>query len=378
MTGMQTMLERGACWAGVLAGLLILVGCVALPRRGAMEERGTQMDTAYWLPKSYACDRTSTPIVIDGDLTDEAWKRAEWTDDFVDIEGDKLPPPPLRTRAKMLWDDTYFYVAAVFEEPHVTGFLTQKNSVIYHDNDFEIFIDPDGDNHNYYEFEMNALNTIWELTLPKPYRASGQPRLGTNLPGLKTAVKVDGTINDPSDEDVGWTVEIAIPWEGLATYCQGGRTAPPRDGDQWRVNFSRVEWLYKVVDGAYRKVPKEERPEDNWVWSPQGVIDMHRPWYWGVVEFREERRLADVVRDPVIEAQQILMLVYEGQHARRERGQPPARTLRELGLSFGYPIRIEVDEQWWQATMPWRNVDGELIECQVTPDQRFLHVPARH
>ena len=37
----------------------------------------------------------------------------------------------------------------------------------------QVFIDPDGDNHNYYEFEMNALNTVWELVLRKPYKDGG-------------------------------------------------------------------------------------------------------------------------------------------------------------------------------------------------------------
>ena len=46
----------------------------------------------------------------------------------------------------MLWDDTYFYVAAHLEEPHVWGTLTKHDTVIFQDNDFEIFIDPDGDN----------------------------------------------------------------------------------------------------------------------------------------------------------------------------------------------------------------------------------------
>ena len=37
--------------------------------------------------------------------------------------------------------------------------LTKHDAVIFHDNDFEVFIDPDGDNHEYYELELNALNT---------------------------------------------------------------------------------------------------------------------------------------------------------------------------------------------------------------------------
>ena len=65
----------------------------------------------------------------------------------------------------MVWDDKYLYFAAEIEEPHVWGTLTQHDSVIFRDNDFEVFIDPNGDTHEYYEFEMNALNTGWDLFL---------------------------------------------------------------------------------------------------------------------------------------------------------------------------------------------------------------------
>ena len=106
-------------------------------------------------------------------IDDAAWQAAPWTDGFVDIEGDRKPQPRFRTRVKMLWDDEHFYVAAELEEPHVWGTLTKHDSVIFHDNDFEVFIDPDGDNHEYYEFEINALNTEWDLFLKKPYRDGG-------------------------------------------------------------------------------------------------------------------------------------------------------------------------------------------------------------
>ncbi len=207
-----------------------------------------------------------------------------WTEDFTDIEGPTRPPPRFRTRSKMLWDDRFLFVAAEIEEPHVCATLTERNSIIYNDNDFEIFIDPDGDGLNYYEFEMNALNTIWELTLPRPYHAGGDAILGTNLPGLRAAVAVHGSLNDPRDIDVGWSLEVAIPWNGLARY-NDGRLTPPGIGDVWRVNFSRVQWTWDVIDGRYVRRPKESNPEDNWVWSPQGVIDMHRPEHWGHVVF---------------------------------------------------------------------------------------------
>ncbi|MEZ5404159.1 MAG: carbohydrate-binding family 9-like protein [Bryobacteraceae bacterium] len=234
------------------------------------------------VPKRYECGRAREAPVIDGRLDDAAWARAPWTDAFVDIEGDAKPAPRFRTRAKMLWDDKYFYVAAEMEEPHVWGTLTKHDSVIFHDNDFEVFIDPNGDTNEYYEFEMNALNTGWDLFLDKPYRFKGKARNEWEIPGLKTGVHVRGTLNDPADRDEGWSVEIAFPWAALAEYAH--KPAPPRVGDEWRVNFSRVEWVHEVVEGRYRR--KAGLKEDNWVWSPQGLVNMHVPEKWGFVAFQ--------------------------------------------------------------------------------------------
>ena len=116
---------------------------------------------------------------------------------------------------KMLWDDDYFYIAGYLEEPQLWATLTQRDSIIYMDNDFEVFIDPDGDTHNYYEMEMNALNTVWDLFLVRPYRDGGPAITSWDIKGLKTAVKLNGTINDSGDKDKGWFVEIAIPWDVL-------------------------------------------------------------------------------------------------------------------------------------------------------------------
>lgn len=232
-------------------------------------------------PKSYLCQRAAEKVHVDGKLDDAAWQAAPWTDDFVDIEGDMQPKPRFRTRAKMLWDDEYFYFAAQLDEPHIWGTITDRDAVIFQDNDFEVFIDPNGDTEEYYEFEMNALNTGWDLFLDKKYKAGGKADNSWNIDGLKTAVHVEGTLNDASDEDQFWSVEIAIPWKALEKYAH--RPCPPELGDRWRVNFSRVEWQVEVKNGMYIKVPN--RREDNWVWSPQGIIDMHEPGTWGFVEF---------------------------------------------------------------------------------------------
>lgn len=234
-------------------------------------------------PKRYTCARAGTPIRIDGRLDDEAWQIAPWTDDFIDIQGADHTIPRFRTRAKMLWDDRYLYIGAELEEPHIWATLTQHDSVIFHDNDFEVFLNPSGDTRNYFEFEINAFNTSWDLFLNKPYREGGKADNSWEIPGLLTAVRVDGTLNDPRDRDRGWTVEMAFPWTAFALRAPVKRPVP---GEDWRINFSRVEWHINIVDGRYEKVAGQ--PEDNWVWSPQGLIDMHVPNRWGYVHFSTE------------------------------------------------------------------------------------------
>ena len=237
--------------------------------------------------KTYICYQTNKSINIDGRLNEGAWEKASFSDLFIDIEGSKKPDPIYDTRIKLLWDNDNLYVGVWLEEPHIWATYTKRESVIFHENDFEIFIDPNGDTHNYYEIEINALNTIWDLLLTKPYRDHGKALTSWNLEGMKTAVHIEGTNNDPSDQDKYWSIEFALPWSSLKEYATEKRK--PKDGEQWRMNFSRVQWRLDIVDGTYAKEKDPETnkpfPEYNWVWSPQGVIAMHQPETWGFVQF---------------------------------------------------------------------------------------------
>jgi hypothetical protein len=235
-------------------------------------------------PKSYNIYRAPTPIHIDGKLDDPAWKSAPWTTDFVDIEGSAKPLPPLRTRIKLLWDDDNLYVAAELQEPDVKATLTKHDSIIYRDNDFELFLKPLAEATGYFEFEINALNTSWDLYLNNTYNAGGKPDNSWDIPGLKTAVAIQGTLNQSTDKDRGWTVEIAIPWTAYASRLPVTR---PQIGSQWRANFSRVEWP-KGVSIDTPAAPHEHK-ENNWVWTPQGAVNMHIPEKWGYLNFRDHR-----------------------------------------------------------------------------------------
>jgi hypothetical protein len=287
-------------------------------------------------------------------------------------------PPRYRTRVKMLWDDRYFYIAAEMEEPHVQASFTEHDSYIFHeDNDFEVFIDPDGTNHNYLELEMNALNTTWDLLLKKPYRDDGRAIDAYEIEGLKTAVFVDGTVNDPHDVDRGWTIEIALPWAALGKLSK--RPAPPRDWDQWRVNFSRVQWQFDVAQGKYRRVT--DRREDNWVWSPQGVVDMHRPETWGYVQFSTAAPGdAAFQPDPAGRAKYLLHRIYYAQRAHRAEHGKFAKSLAELRLadlrddSLTGPPRLDVLDHTWRATVEVRLPGGNRQRYRIRHDSLLLPV----
>ena len=282
------MIQPTAILFLLAAAVLLLTRCETKPPTAAAAERYSYQHPIPFDPAQYVCYRTPDPLTIDGRLTEAAWRQAPPTGTFVDIEGALRPAPKHETRAWMLWDDDYFYVAARLDEPHLWATLTERDAVIFQDDDFEVFIDPDGDGHNYYEFEINALNTVWDLLLLRPYRVDGRAKVLDNwdINGLRSGVHLAGSLNDPSDTDEYWTVEIAFPWSALGELAD--TPTPPRDGDQWRVGFSRVDWEMDIVDGTYRKRLGENGkplPESNWVWSPQGRVAMHQPETWGYVQF---------------------------------------------------------------------------------------------
>ena len=341
------------------------------------------LEALPFLPRHYLCYRAGAAPQIDGKLTDAAWAAAPWSEAFVDIEGDRRPRPGFLTRAKMLWDDDYFYVAADLEEPDVWGTLTTRDAVIYHDNDFELFIDPDGDTHAYYELEVNALGTPWDLLLLKPYRDHGPAIHGWDIAGLRLGIDVRGTLNRPGDRDDGWSVEIAMPWTALSEAAPGRK--PPQAGERWRLNFSRVEWTVDASGDRYVKKTKpgttEALPEHNWVWSPQGAVAMHMPERWGYVQFSRASAPGATerfVEDPNEQVKWALRRLYYRQTSYRARNGRYAPALAPLdaagihvaGLDFTPSLRAGDDR--YEIAAP---AFGGAV-AHITEDGRVWLTPA--
>lgn len=324
---------------------------------------GVQEPNIDFSPRHYVCLKAAEAASIDGRLDKAFWEKAPWSEDFVDIEGDKRPKPAKKTRMKMLWDDEYLYFGAELIENEIWANLTERDCVIFHDNDFEIFIDPDGDTHNYYEFEMNALNTIWDLLLTKPYRDNGLPINSFDIRGIKTAVHINGELNNPSAENISWSVEVAMPWKVLRECAKG--TRKPEPGEYWRINFSRVEWRAEVKDGKYVKSinPETGKPyaEDNWVWSPQGVINMHYPELWGFVLFSEEPTEFTMNTDEIIKWE--LRKLYYRQRNYFEKYGKYSKSFEKLKGTDSFSIVPEIETTSSLFQISASSHDGESRIC---------------
>ena len=336
----------------IVKGLLVLMTAMLF-----VQAQAQSLIRKYerWLttPRNYVAYRTTSKPVIDGRMTEADWQRAAWTEDFEDISGAGFARPKYLTRAKMMWDDDFFYVAAELEEPHITATLTHHDAIIYHDNDFEVFIDPDDDNECYYEIEVNAFNTLFELMLNRPYRNEGNFFDQWDCPGLKTAVYIDGTLNDKRDKDRSWTVEMAIPKKALKTSFEH----PLKAGSCWRVNFSRVEWLSK--------------PEENWVWSATGAVNMHMPERWGYLYFSGKtvgQGTDEVVWPHDMNVYKLMWAVYYAQEEAKEKTGKYLQRLADLGLSEedkallpgGSQLRLEATDTMFKITVNTRKESYSL------------------
>ena len=260
------------------------------------------------LPKHYIVNKINDQINIDGRDDELAWNNAIYTDDFIDIEGSKTPSQ--KTNVKMLWDEKFLYVFAKLYENHIWGDITKRDEVIYYNNDFEVFINPNDDVFSYGEIEINALGTEWDLFLNRPYRLKGKADSSWDINGLKSAVNISGTLNEPNDLDDYWTLEIAIPLKEIEKLNTSGKDEKVISGDVWRINFSRVNWDFEINNGVYSRKKENGKylPEYNWVWSPQGIINMHVPENWGYLVFSENDEVFNMTNELI--TQHILYTVF--------------------------------------------------------------------
>jgi hypothetical protein len=316
---------------------------------GSFTTTATPFDV-HWshYPRTYVAPRVPKDVAlinhIDGDLTKDIWSRAPFSEYFDDIRGEHDAPPSDRpsptcsTRFKMMWDEDYLYVGAILTSDFTTTatFHNRNSPIFQQDSDFEVFMDPIGSCQNYKEFEVNAINTVWNLMLDRPYDDDGREHSGRIAkPGdpmfyevyhQKSATRVlEGQLNDP-ERGATWSVEMAFAHNDTLSHYHKDDAEKPVESSRWRINFSRVE----------------KRGNINWTWQPQivwdaakkrysGLVKMHLPDAWGYVVFGNDRGQASSPRDPSWPARFAAANVYYAQQEYKRCTGAFAKSVRDLG-----------------------------------------------
>lgn len=223
---------------------------------------GASPDAGHRRP-SVQVFRSAVPIKVDGILDDPAWV-AKALPTVTLVSNSDGSPSPLKSEARLVYDDRFLYFAFRFEDPNIWATMKRRDEHLWTEEVFEVFVQADPAQTSYLELELNPLGTLIDIFLVSFRKALHFE--SWNSEKIAWAVQVEGTV-DGRPGDKGWTSEIALPLEDVVP----APNIPPKPGDRWRLNFYRVE---KLPESAYLS------------WSPTGK-DFHKTALFGEIVFSE-------------------------------------------------------------------------------------------
>jgi len=182
----------------------------------------------------YECRRRVGKIVIDGEINEPAWEKAQVINLFFVPES--LDLAKAGTEARLLWDDTYLYVAIRAYDKDICYWGEERDSVIFRGDVLELFLKPSDNPPYYYEIDFNPKNVIYDSY--SAYERAGQWRFSYWNAPIDSKVKIKGTLESWEDEDEWWQVEFRVPFSSLPSLK--GRT--PKVGDVWRFHVARYNY----------------------------------------------------------------------------------------------------------------------------------------
>ena len=187
----------------------------------------------------YTCQYTTDEIKIDGEFDEPCWKKCMVATMLIPVSGTK---PLSYTEGRLLWDDKNIYVALKAWDKDIAGKYTRRDSPTYLDDVLEVFLMPfehmkyKNKSNVYYNFEVNALEAFYDGVNNPNF--SGREITGWNCKDIQIAVKIEGTLNNPDDEDKFWQLEMAVPFSSMPT-CDG---KVPVNGEEWKFHLARYDY----------------------------------------------------------------------------------------------------------------------------------------
>lgn len=218
-------------------------------------------------PRRVVIPRLQGTLTLDGEMNEAVWARAVDIGAFVRAEDGG--PVREATTVRAWYDDTALHLGWRCVDADIQATFTARDSKFWEEEVVEFFVTR-GELARYYELQWNPLGGIFDALISNRLDAQGVSRgiagdWSYTARGMRSAVKVRGTVQKSDDRDESWQVEVTIPFADL-----GG--AAPQPGDVWRGNFYRYN-----RDAAH--------PAELQSWSPVFLNGFHQPSRFGFLEF---------------------------------------------------------------------------------------------
>lgn len=196
---------------------------------------GAMPSLAVFVPEVYEARRVATPPVIDGLLGDVAWATADEVEPFFKYQSGGAPPAAA-TSLRLLWDDAYLYVAMRAADVDIRSSCARtgacgNDAALFNGDVLELFVRTSIDSTRYHELEWSPLGEVFDARFETRFGAPGTSWQS----GLNVAVAIEGTVDNPSDTDLGWAVEARVPLTAFGAGVVG-------EGTEWTFTGARYDY----------------------------------------------------------------------------------------------------------------------------------------
>lgn len=218
-------------------------------------------------PKSASVPLIEAVIEIDGVLDEQPWQKAARLTPFV--RHDTMRPARVSTEVRVWYDEAALYLGWICEDADIQATFTQRDSRFWEEEVVEFFVTP-GALDRYFELQWNPLGGTFDAIISNDLDADGRSERfegdwSYTAVNMTFAVQVAGSVQNSSDRDERWTVEVRLPFADL-------KVRAPQRGDLWRANF-------------YRFSRDRDRETEQLSWSPTIWPGFHQPARFGYLRF---------------------------------------------------------------------------------------------
>jgi hypothetical protein len=211
--------------------------------------------------------RSKTAIIVDGLLNEPAWQDAQKVQLRNSDTDEAVTDTTFSTSAFTSYDDDNLYIAFICNDRDIYSSFTNRDQHLWEEEAVEVFIDVDDEPNTYVEIELSPNNVLFDSYIVHPMNIDIEETSKFDLPGIKTAVSVNGTLNFRTDEDKSWTAEIAIPFSNIMKSFNSDILKAAK----WKINYYRVD--------------RDDDGPTHYAWSPT-MGRFHKPSVFGKLVFK--------------------------------------------------------------------------------------------